>query len=156
VNQLGCGLGMMVNPKIAIADHLLHSARAVNDINLAREFTQRAVNVIAAPHRHHGFKDDKRYVRNPIHGMKGKGVLDDLGALTSRKRFQQAFARDLDRDIEGAFRRASQASRSALAAAKRALAAKDLPRLRRHAQEARTHLQAALKVSLPAVNRARL
>lgn len=153
---MGCGAGMMINPKIAIADHLLETTRRVNDITLAREFVQRAINVIAAPHKHHGFKIDKRYVRNPVHGIKGRGVVADLEALASRTMFKKEFERNLETQIGRAFGAASRKSRSALAAAKRALAAKDLPRLRRHAQEARRHLQTALRMTVPAVNNARL
>jgi hypothetical protein len=128
-----CQLMMTVNYKIAIVHHLLDTAAAVDDLEVARHFVQRALNAMIGP-AHPDFKQIGRIVRNPVEGMKGKAVLPDL----ERVKFMPA----------------SRFSQSAFRAAKRALAAENLAAIRRHAREARKYLDAALRSSVPAAIKA--
>lgn len=124
---------LVVNYKMAIAHHLLDTAHSVKDHEVARQFVQRAINAMVGP-KHRDFKQIGKIVRNPVHGMAGKGVLPDLAALK--------------------FAKAIGPSKSAHQSAKRALAAKNLAGLRRHARQAKKHLDAALQRSVPAAIKA--
>lgn len=128
-----CQLMMTVNYKIAIVHHLLDTATAVDELEVARHFVQRALNAMVGP-AHRDFKQIGSVVRNPVEGMKGKAVLPDL----ERVKFMPA----------------SRSSQSAFRAAKRALVAENLAALRRHAREARKYLDAALRSSVPAAIKA--
>lgn len=130
---MGCNSAMVANYKIVIANHLLDTARAVKDHEVARHFVQRAINAMVDP-THRDFKRIGTTVRNPVHGMAGKGVVSHLGSLK--------------------FTQAARASRAAHASAKAALAARTLTELRRHAAASRKHLDAALRSSVPAAIKA--
>jgi hypothetical protein len=120
---------MLVNYKLAVANHLLDTASAVDDHKVAKQFVQRAINGMVGQNHPH-YKEEGKAVKYPFDGMRGKGILSDLQDLK------------FDESVSGA--------RTAHKYARKALAARTHGELRKYAQMAKAHLGIAMATSVPA------